>query len=98
VAKLSIEANIIEINNGPYFNVTLHAVPRIGELIDLHSLVDEAANYPPEKHYEVVQVVHKIYDVPDPAPKETHLAMVAGTHFVIIFVKPSTSPLFDAMG
>jgi hypothetical protein len=73
-------------------------VPRTGELIDLHSLVDEAAHYSPEKHYEVVQVMHKVYDVPDPAPKETRLSMVAGSHFVIIFVKLSNSTFFDARG
>ena len=97
MSKQAIEANIVEVNDGPYFNVTLETVPRIGELIDLHSLVDEAGKYPPKKQYEVVQVLHKIYDVPQPPPRETHLAIVAGSHFVVIFVKPSNSTLFDGI-
>ncbi len=93
--KPPIEAQIVEINNGPYFNVTLYNVPRIGDLIDLYSLVDEAADCPPEKHYEVVQVLHKLYDVPENLSPDSRESFVAGTHLVTVFVKPSTSNFFD---
>jgi hypothetical protein len=33
MSKPTIEAQIVEINDGPYFNVTLYDVPRLGEII-----------------------------------------------------------------
>ena len=95
MSKPHIEAQVIEINGGPYFNVTLHAVPNVGDLIHLYSLVDEAADYPPNKQYEVVQVLHRLYDVPEGLTPDSRQAFVAGTHYVRIFVKPSTSNFFD---
>jgi hypothetical protein len=91
MTKPHIEGQVIEINDGPYFNVTLHAVPQVGELIHLHSLVDEAADYPPDKHYEVVQVLHRLYDVPEGMTPGSRRRFVAGTHYLQIFVKRSTS-------
>ncbi len=93
--KPHIDARIVEINDGPYFNVRLHAVPRVGDFIDLYSLVDEAANYPPNKHYEVVQVMHKLFDVPENVAPDTRQSYVAGTQSVTVFVKPATSNFFD---
>jgi hypothetical protein len=93
--KPIIEAQIIEINDGPYFNVTLHAVPRVGELIHLYSLVDEAANYSPNNQYEVVQILHRLYDVPEGLEPNSRQAVVAGTHYVKVFVKPAASHLFE---
>jgi hypothetical protein len=87
--KLSIEANICEIE-GPYYQVRLHSVPRVGELIDLFSFLDQSTNDPPVKHYEVVQVVHKIYDVSEKIPHSKD-----GQHFVSVFVKPSDSKFFE---
>ena len=60
--ELPIEANICE-RDGAYYPVLLRTVPRVGELIDLWSLIDQAAKHPPVKHYEVFQVVHEIHDV-----------------------------------
>ncbi len=93
--KTTIEAQLVEINNGPHFNVTLYDVPRVGDLIDLYSLVNEAANYRPDKHYEVVQILHKLCDVPGNLGPDSREALVAGAHLVTVFVKPSTSDFFD---
>lgn len=97
MSKPNFEAQIIEIEteNGPYFNVTLYAVPRVGELIHIYSLEDAAAHYPPEKHYEVVQVSHKLYDIPKNITANSPQAAIAGSHFVTVFVKRSTSGFFD---
>jgi hypothetical protein len=89
MAELPIEANICEID-GAYYPVRLHSVPRVGELIDLFSFIDQADNRPPLKHYEVVQVVHKIYDVTEKIPQSK-----GGQHFVSVFVKPSGSKFFE---
>jgi hypothetical protein len=94
----TIEAQVIEINDGPYFNVKLGTLPHVGDLIDLYSLVDEAANYQPDKHYEVVQVLHKLYEVPANVVPNSRESLVAGTHLVTVFVKPSTSNFFALMG
>jgi hypothetical protein len=89
MAKLLIEANICEID-GVYYPVKLHSVPRVGELIDLFSFIEQANNRSPMKHYEVVQVVHKIYDVAEKIPQSKD-----GQHFVTVFVKPSDSKFFE---
>ena len=94
MSKPNIEGQVIEIDDGPFFNVTLHAVPKVGELIHVYSLVNEAADYPPDKQYEVVQVLHKLYDVPERVAPDSRQALVAGTHYVQIFVKRSTSNFF----
>jgi hypothetical protein len=93
--KPQIEAQIIEINGGPYFNVTLYALPLVGDLIDLYSLVDESANYPPNHHYEVVQVLHKLYDGPAKITPNSRESFVAGTHSARVFVRRSTNNFFD---
>lgn len=90
MSELPIEANICETDNGAYYPVKLHAIPRVGELIDLFSLIDQAASHPPAKHYEVVQVVHKMCDVSDKVPSSKD-----GHHFVRVFVKPSQSKFFE---
>jgi len=95
MAKPHIEGQVIEINDGPYFNVTLHAVPQVGDLIHLYSLVDQAAEYPPNKQYEVVLVLHRVYDVPEGLTPNSRESYVAGTHYVKVFVKPSRSNFFD---
>ena len=99
MSKPQIEAQIIEIQTGQelksYFNVRLHAVPHHGELIHLYSLVDEAAKNQTDNYYEVVQVLHKLYDVPENLAPDSPRAIVAGTHLLTVFVKPSTSNFFD---
>jgi hypothetical protein len=89
MSKPPIEVNICEID-GAYYPVRLYAVPRVGELIDLYSLIDQSTNHPPVKHYEVVQVVHKMYDVSE---KISHAK--DGHHFVSVYVKPSDSEFFE---
>ena len=93
--KPIIEAQIVEINDGPYFNVTLHALPSPGDLIHLYSLVDEAAKKQTDYSYEVVQILHKVVDVPENLIPDGREAMVAGNHNVTVFVKRSTSNFFD---
>jgi len=88
MSKPTIEANICEFD-GAYYQVRLHAVPRVGELISLFSFADQATKHPPTKHYEVVQVVHEIHDVSAKVPLSED-----GHHFVSIFVKPSDSKFF----
>src|SRR5258708_7281212 len=99
MSKPEIEAQIVEIPEGTeltsYFNVTLHAVPRPGELIHLYSLVDEAAKKQTDYYYEVVQVRHKLYDVPENVAPDSRQSFVAGTHLVTVFVKPSKSNFFN---
>jgi hypothetical protein len=97
MAKAPIEATIVEIDEGPFFDVTLHALPRIGELIHLYSIVDARAHKQTDYYYEVVQVLHKLFDVPRDLPPDSRDAMVAGSHSVVIFVRRTTNPLFDAV-
>lgn len=87
--KPTIEAHICEIG-GAYYPVKIHTIPNIGDLIDLWSFIDQADNYSPVKHYEVVRVVHKIHDISEKIPDTKD-----GYHFVSIFVKPSDSELFQ---
>src|SRR2546430_1803891 len=60
MAKAPIEAIVVEINDGPFFEVTFHALPRTGELIHLYSIVDARAHKQADYFYEVVQVLHKL--------------------------------------
>jgi hypothetical protein len=89
MSRPTIEANICEID-GAYYQVKLHAIPRVGELIKLFSFVDQADKRPPTKHYEVVQVVHEIHDVSEKVPLSKD-----GRHFVSVFVKPASSKFFE---
>ena len=85
-----IEANIVEVNDGRFFPVLLHAIPAVGDLIDLYSFMDAKTGHPPIKYYEVVAVVHKLYDVPEDAEPGRR-----GSHFVTVFAKPSSSNFFE---
>jgi len=84
MSQLQIEANICEVD-GNYFQVRLYNVPRVGELINLFSYVNQANGLPPTKHYEVVQVVHELRDVSDNIPQSKD-----GRHFISVFVKPAS--------
>lgn len=82
-----IDVQIRETCDGPYYEVRLHSIPRIGELIVLFSFVDMNSGHPPKKHYEVVQVVHDLHDVSEKIPQAKE-----GVHSVTVFVKPFQSP------
>jgi len=56
MAKPLIEANIYEIDGGPHYPVRLHAVPHVGELIDLWSFIEQKDNKPPKKRSVTVFV------------------------------------------
>ncbi len=81
----TVNATIKEVD-GAHYPVRLNWVPRIGELIDLYSLIDASTGDPPDHQYEVVQVVHRLYDVTKKEPE--------GFHFITVFVKPSSASLF----
>lgn len=85
-----IDANIHEVDTGIYYQVRLHAVPRAGELIKLHSFVEQVENNNPIKHYEVIQIIHSLQDVTERVPQGKH-----GSHFVNIYVKNQDHPLFE---
>jgi hypothetical protein len=92
MSEIPIHANICEIEGtkgelGAYYPVRLYAIPRVGELINLFSFIDQSTNHPPVKHYKVVQIVHDVYDVQEKSSKRGH-------HFVNIFVKPTKSKFF----
>jgi len=87
MSKPPIEANICE-QGGAFYPVRLHAVPRVGELIDLHSFVDQLEGREHNHYYEVVQVVHKMFDA---ALNEGDKGHEKGWHFVEVFVRPSIS-------
>jgi hypothetical protein len=79
------EATICEVG-GAYYPVRLTWLPRVGEFIDLLSLIDQRAGHPARHRYEVVGVVHALQDTPDGSS--------AGRHAVTVHVKPSESELF----
>jgi hypothetical protein len=85
-ADLPVNANICEINDGAYYRVRLNWVPRVGELIDLFSFLDQADAHPAKHYYEVVQVVHQMYDVTEKVAQS-----LSGYHYVNVYVRPTTS-------
>lgn len=97
MAKAPIEAMAVEMDDGPFFEVTFHALPRKGELIHLYSIVDAKAHKQTDYFYEVVHVLHKLFDVPRNLAPESRDAMVAGSHSIVVFVSRTTSPLFHAV-
>jgi hypothetical protein len=74
---------------GPFYEVLLHEVPCVGELIELTSLVEFAERKPQKHHYKVVQVVHEVFEVSKKIPQSK-----GGRHVVDVFVKPASSKLF----
>lgn len=82
MSKPEIEARIQEIENGPYFEVKLHAIPRVGDLINLWSFADQLSGHSPRHSYEVIEISHEIYDVPRDEPRYQD-----GAHTVIILVR-----------
>lgn len=81
---------IITEKGGPHYQVRLQWVPRVGELIDLHSFLEQAnpdPNDPGTRWYEVVQIVHELHDLTKEFPK--------GAHSVEVHVVPSDSPYLN---
>lgn len=92
--KPYILANI-HIIGGAYYQVKLFAVPQVGELIKLHSFVEQLDNNMSlaRQYLEVVQIVHDIYDY-----TERGTNLTDGHHFINIFAKPVESRYFDNIG
>ncbi len=83
-------ANISEIDDGPYYRVQLSWIPRVGDHIDLHSLKDASDGHQAAHYYEVTQVVHNLLDVTDAEPN--------GSHFVTVHVRPIAKPAEGRVG
>jgi hypothetical protein len=87
--KPTVDANIC-IVDGPHYPVRLKWVPRVGEIINLYSLIDATAKDPDAFHsLEVEAVVHHLYDVSEKHPEG---------HFVTVFAQPSRSKFGKAAG
>ncbi|HEX9953454.1 MAG TPA: hypothetical protein VGB53_16920 [Rubricoccaceae bacterium] len=86
-----IEANIQETDDGPFYPVRLWAVPRVGELINLHSFLDQNSGHTATHYYEVVKVIHRLHDVIE---GDQHAG--SGHQSVVLFVRPSTDSIFKA--
>lgn len=89
ISPLPINANISEINDGPYYQVRLEWLPRVGELLDLYSYVEAANRQPEKRYYEVVQIIHQLRDITEKV-RQSH----EGSHFVTVLVRPSEDALF----
>ena len=82
-------ANIVD-EEGVFYQVKLNWIPRVGELIDLYSHVDQSDNKQSKHHYEVIHVVHLIHDVTNKVERS-----LKGAHFVTIRVRRSTNEFFS---
>ena len=78
---------IIVEKGGAHYEARFKWLPRVGELIDLHSFKDQLDGHQHFRHqYEVVAVVHEMHDVDDRDPPHE------GHHTVKVYVKRSNSP------
>jgi hypothetical protein len=94
MSNLQINATIIELDgNKTHYEVRLEWIPRAGELINLYSSKDDVEDYPPNHHYKVVQVKHSIDHITEKT--KAVLRSQEGSHFVNIYVKNYTDPLFN---
>lgn len=75
-----IQANIVEIDDGPYYQVLMITTPHVGEIIELRSRIEETRGEEPYHKYQVLQVVHNVWDLQE--------ELDAGYHKVNIYVKP----------
>jgi len=64
-SNLFIQANIVEINDGPVYHVLLSSVPHVGELVELRSQKEERMGQEPYHKYRVIQIIHNVWDVPE---------------------------------
>jgi len=60
--EMLINANIADIEGG-FHPVRMRTVPRVGEIIQLWVHSEQFSGHHPTHLYEVVDVVHKLYDV-----------------------------------
>ena len=75
--NLPIDAHI-NLEDGAYYNVRLCAIPRIGETINLYSLVDEVSGHKATHLLRVTDIQDEVHDIPAGAKEP------AGKHFVVI--------------
>jgi len=86
-----IHANIC-LPDGTFYQVKLHTIPVVGELISLFSHNDARTKHPPTHRLEVVGIVHDIQDTDQNSEITLH-----GSHAVTIHVVRSTSELFETV-
>jgi len=92
--QLPIEATVREAyGGGSHYQVRLHSVPRVGELIELHSHTEVlTGNLQARKLYEVVRIIHELQDVCDKFTQSR-----GGGHLVRVMVKPISGLPQDAL-
>ena len=84
---------IISEEGGPHYHANFKWVPRVGELIDLTSLLEIRDKRPEESRrlYEVVAVVHVMHDVIEGGERPHD-----GHHALKVIVKKSTNKYFES--
>jgi hypothetical protein len=87
MADLPINANIADLDGG-FYPVLMRTVPRVGELIHLWLHSDQAAGHRRPQHYEVVEVVHKVYEI---GGEGDGSAGCSADHFITVYVRRSRS-------
>lgn len=75
-SEVPANANIAEVDDGPYYRVKLQWLPRKGDKIELWPLLP---NEPAGIRYEVVDIVHELHGVTEKSPD--------GHHFVTVMVR-----------
>jgi hypothetical protein len=87
MAELRINGSVVDAE-GANYPVRFEWVPRVGDLVDLYSFSETASGHQSTHHFEVAQIVHRVYDVTQADPD--------GRHLVTVFVKRSESAYFGA--
>ena len=81
-----ISATIHEINEGPYYEVLLYSIPKVGEYINLYSHLDNSSGHDATHNYEVINIVHEVHDIATKVESSKD-----GYHSVRIFVRRSSN-------
>lgn len=73
MAHPPLHANIIQ-GDGPYYQVKLFTVPRVGERIELTSLANISSGHSDKAilSFEVTKVLHKLQDITEKHPDGAH--------------------------
>ena len=77
-----------------FFHAKLTFVPRVGELLHFTSFVEQRQKKQSVFHFEVVQVVHHMYEVDDELDDDGNQKH-KGSQFLHVHVKPTKSRFFD---
>ena len=83
MADSPINANIADLDGG-FHPVLMRTVPRVGELIHLWLHSGQVAGHRRAHHYEVVEVVHKVYEIGGEADGSGDCG---ADHFITVYVR-----------